>query len=574
MRIAGIVRRSPTQQPEARIIANPALAYIFNGIYIRGSALKIALSIFAGLGLFIIGVRLMADHLQQIAGRKMRRLVGQAMTHPRSAALLGLTAGAVMQSTNAVILMLTTLVSAGVMDTRKALPVINWANIGTAMLVFLAAFSMHMAVLTLIGITGLSYFLKLNLSTTHRHWVKAMLGIGLLFLGIDFIKQGAYLLKEAGWLQEYIAMAAQSYPLSFMVGLGVTVLVQSSSIITVVAMSIVSVGLLELGAGVAIVLGACLASGITAWLLGHNLAGYARQLVFYQLILKVLGVVATICLLGLETLTGIPLLMTCLEWLGATPALTLAIIYLLIQFMSDLVAHPLHHAIDRALARLSPPTEVEVMGKPRFLNDLALGEPHSALVLVEREQDALLSKFPDFINPLRDDSAATEYKVESLHESGQKVAGECAEFLTNIVDKHHTRDVLEKAVILRQRNELIRSLQEVLRDFYLEIQSITDGGSVKPLTHGMLESLHLLLEILYEAQAECNQEDLEMLRSLTHDRSDMMDGIRRRFIGVEHTLSKQTQESIFAVTMHFERVVWLLRRYVLLLDQSPLSSAH
>jgi phosphate:Na+ symporter len=533
--------------------------------------LKIFLSIFAGLGLFFIGIRLMADHLQQIAGRKMRRLVGRSMTHQLSGAVFGLTAGAVMQSTNAVIQMLGTLVSAGVMDTRKAFPVINWANLGTSMILLLSLFSMNLLVLTLIGLTGVAYFFRLNHSVLHRHWVKALLGIGLLFLGIDFIKHGSSLLKEAGWLKDYIFMSGGSHGLNFLVGFVVTLLVQSSSIITVVAMSVVSVGLLDLGQGVVIVLGASLASGVNAWMLGNNLTGYARQLVFYQLILKVLGVAATGLLLILEALTGLPLLMTAIQLTGISPAFTLAVIYMLVQVISDLVAHPFHHTIEHALTRLSPPTEIEVVGKPHYLSDHALGEPQSALVLVEREQEELLAKLPDFINPLREDSVTPAYKVESLHDAGQKVAAECAEFLTNIADQHHSRDVLERVVLLRQRNELIRSLQEVLRDLYLEIQPIDHGESAQQLLHGMLESLHLLLLTLSEAQAEWNPEDMEILRSLTHDRSEMMDSIRRRFIGMEHTLSKEAQQSIFAVTMHFERVVWLLRRYVLLLDQSHLT---
>jgi phosphate:Na+ symporter len=263
--------------------------------------------------------------------------------------------------------------------------------------------------------------------------------------------------------------------------------------------------------------------------------------------------------------------MTAIQLTGISPAFTLAVIYMLVQVISDLVAHPFHHTIEHALTRLSPPTEIEVVGKPHYLSDHALGEPQSALVLVEREQEELLAKLPDFINPLREDSVTPAYKVESLHDAGQKVAAECAEFLTNIADQHHSRDVLERVVLLRQRNELIRSLQEVLRDLYLEIQPIDHGESAQQLLHGMLESLHLLLLTLSEAQAEWNPEDMEILRSLTHDRSEMMDSIRRRFIGMEHTLSKEAQQSIFAVTMHFERVVWLLRRYVLLLDQSHLT---
>lgn len=245
--------------------------------------MEIAIKIFAGLGLFFIGVRLIADHLKQMTGQRLRALVARAVSNNRSAALLGLTSGAVLGSASAVIFLLATLVTARALNTRRALPVINWANLGTSMIVLLAATNLYLMVLVLLGLTGVAYFRHFNQSARFRHLVGATLGIGLLFLGLEFIKEGATALKYAPWLKEIVSSSGQSYGLSFVLGLVVTLLAQSSSTITVVAMTVAGVGLLDVSHGIAVVLGAGLASGISTWMLGHNLHGSARQLALYQL---------------------------------------------------------------------------------------------------------------------------------------------------------------------------------------------------------------------------------------------------------------------------------------------------
>ena len=261
---------------------------------------EILITIFAGLGLFFTGIRLIGHNLKQMTGRRLRALVGKAVADNRSATLYGLAAGAVMQSVNAVIFLLSTLVSTGVITTRQALPLINWANLGTSMIVLVAAVNLHLAVLMMVGLTGVAYYLRLDQSARYRHLVGLLLGLGLLFLGIDFIKTGAAPLKYAAWMQDLLKPTAQSVSLGFLLGVAVTLVAQSSSTVSVVAMTLAAAGVLDVAHGSAVVMGAGLASGISAWLLGHNLPGSARQLVVYQLILKTSGVAAFSALLMLE----------------------------------------------------------------------------------------------------------------------------------------------------------------------------------------------------------------------------------------------------------------------------------
>jgi len=534
----------------------------------------ILITIFAGLGLFFTGVRLIGQHLRQMTGRRLRTLVTQAVAGSRSSAMYGLAAGAVMQSVNAVIFLLSTLVSTGVIDTRKALPLIGWANLGTSMIVLLASVNLHWAVLTLVGLTGLAYHLKLDQSTRHRHLVGLLLGVGLLFLGIDFIKTGAYPLKHAEWLQGFVGSSSQSLVLGFALGVLVTVVAQSSSTITVVAMTVASVGLLDVPHGTAVVLGAGLASGITAWMLGHNLSGSAKQLVVYQFVLKAAGVLTFGVLLGIEHLSGWPMFMAACEALGLSDAATLAVVYVVLQILCDVAVHPFHHQIEHALEHHFPPSHEEVLGKPRFLSEAGLDEAETALDLVDCEHQRLLAELPLYVDPVRAEGPESVYAVDVLRTAGAAVARECDHFITALADRHHSRDVLERTVVLRERNKLIQSLQDTVHDFHKALAGHTDVRPVvHELLHSLTESLHMLLQLLADTHHDHDADDLGLLKALTQDRSDLMDSVRRRILTLGDDLPADQQQTVFTSTTLFERAVWLLRRHVLSLGLSDTGNA-
>jgi len=523
-------------------------------------------SIFAGLGLFFIGIRLIGTNLKQLAGRQMRMLITRAVSGKGTVALFGLAAGAIMQSMNAVIYILVALVTTGTIENKRAFPVIRWANIGTSMLIIVAALNMHLLVLVLIGITGITYYLNLDQSSRYRHAVGALLGIGLLFLGIDFIKTGSSILKDAAWLKVFIGFSAHYSVASFAVGVGVAMLAQSSSTITVVAMAMASSGLLIFDSGAMIVLGAGLGSALSAWTLAGRLTGSARQLILYQFSLKAPGVLIMVLLFLADWASGMHFIQTALQHAGLSPSAQLAAVYVLLQIASYLSTLLTHQHVKDLIERHAPPSDEETLGRPRYLYDEALAEPESALLLVDKEQQRLLSSLPDYLGSLREDVIKTGPAVEVRHPAESNILRLCDQFLTELADRNHNREVLKRTIVLRDRNELLGSLQESLVELITVANSNPHAGEVRTLINNLVESLHMMLETLADVAKLPDADDLDMLRMLTHDRSELMDSIRRRMQGGEIVVAPEVQQSVFSATALFERCTWLLRRYVLLLD--------
>jgi phosphate:Na+ symporter len=101
----------------------------------------------AGLSLFFTGAMGVRTKLQQMSGRKFRQVLARVTDRPVIAGVVGMGAGAVTQSASAVAFILSGMVASGMITLRRALPVVAALNVGTAALVFIAAFDMRLAIL-------------------------------------------------------------------------------------------------------------------------------------------------------------------------------------------------------------------------------------------------------------------------------------------------------------------------------------------------------------------------------------------------------------------------------------------
>ena len=101
--------------------------------------LQIGLGLFGGLALFLYGMNLMSNNLQEAAGERMRAILAAVTKNPFFGVLAGALATAVLQSSSATTVMTIGFVAAGLMGLRQAIPIIMGANIGTTITALLAA---------------------------------------------------------------------------------------------------------------------------------------------------------------------------------------------------------------------------------------------------------------------------------------------------------------------------------------------------------------------------------------------------------------------------------------------------
>src|SRR5258708_678785 len=150
----------------------------------------------AGLGLFFSGFHLISAYLTPLAVTRFRRQLTRATTYPSLGALTGILAGIVTQSTNAVTHVTISMVSAGIIDKRRAMPIPIWAHVGAALLVMLVAVNLRIGASYIIALAGFAIYLGIDRADPIRPLIAPFLGIGLLFLSLEMLESGAGPLRD------------------------------------------------------------------------------------------------------------------------------------------------------------------------------------------------------------------------------------------------------------------------------------------------------------------------------------------------------------------------------------------
>lgn len=229
---------------------------------------------FGGLGLFILGMKMMTDGLQASAGQKIRRILEAISSNRIMGCLTGAGVTAIVQSSSATTVMLIGFVSAGIMSLQQAVGVVIGANVGTTITGQLIAFKLTEAALPAVALgVGLKYFSK---KRKFRYIGDIILGFGLLFYGMEVMKDGLSPIKSDPQFIEFFTRfntgTLGGILLCVFMGAILTVAVQSSSATIGLTMALATSGLLSFPTAIALVLGENIGTTITAQLstIGSN----------------------------------------------------------------------------------------------------------------------------------------------------------------------------------------------------------------------------------------------------------------------------------------------------------------
>lgn len=249
---------------------------------------EIIFGIIGGLGLFLFGMKLLSEAFQKLAGTRLRQIL-KFLTNK---AVIGILTGAVVtgiiQSSSATTVMVVGFVNAGLLALKQAIGVIMGANIGTTVTAQIIAFKIDQYALPAIGL-GFAIFI-LARRKTWKFWGQALLGFGLLFLGLFIMKQVLGPLKESPFTKQALISLSTNPLLGVLAGAIITAIIQSSSATLGLIMAMAFNGLLSFPACIGLILGADIGTTITAQIasVGTNLT--ARRAAWAHTLFNVLGV--------------------------------------------------------------------------------------------------------------------------------------------------------------------------------------------------------------------------------------------------------------------------------------------
>ena len=253
------------------------------------------ISVIGGLAIFLFGMKIMSEGLQKVAGPKMRQILSVMTGNRFSGVLTGLTVTSAVQSSSATTVMLVSFVHAGLVTLPQSIGVIMGANIGTTFtgwLVAILGFKVKIAAMALPAIS-LGFFVRFFKVKSLTQWGEVLVGFGILFLGLDFMKDAVHHLRESEMLLSLMANARADvigWRLAA-VGIGtfVTLLVQSSSATMAITMTLAAQGMIGLDTACALVIGENIGTTVTANLAAIGASRAAKRAALAHFIFNIFG---------------------------------------------------------------------------------------------------------------------------------------------------------------------------------------------------------------------------------------------------------------------------------------------
>ncbi|MBU0551787.1 Na/Pi cotransporter family protein [Myxococcota bacterium] len=255
------------------------------------------ITLLGGLGLFLYGMSVMSEALQNVAGERLRGFLRKLTKNRFAGIFTGFAVTTIIQSSSATTVMLVGFVSAGLISLTQAIGVVMGANIGTTItgwLVALLGFKIDINMLALPAI-GLGFFARFLKREQLTSWGGVLLGFGLLFLGLTFMKDSVGDLRKSQAVMEWLGSASVngigSYLLVVGIGAAVTMIIQSSSATMAVTMTLAQQGLIDFNTAAALIMGENIGTTITANLAAVGASASARQTARVHMLFNVAGVI-------------------------------------------------------------------------------------------------------------------------------------------------------------------------------------------------------------------------------------------------------------------------------------------
>ncbi len=409
-----------------------------------------------GIGIFLYGMKIMGEGLENAAGDKLKGLLNIITKNRFVALMVGILFTAVIQSSSATTAMVVGFVNAGLISLGQAISVIMGADIGTTVTSVIIS-------LNLSGIAPLAVFIGVAMlffskKQLVKHIGEIITGFGLLFMGINYMSDAMAPLKTSEVFQNFITNNSNPF-VGVLIGLLITALIQSSSASVGILQAIAMQGLVPINFSAYIILGQNIGAVMPTLLSSVGTKVNAKRAALFRLLFNITGVIIFF------VITTFTPYVSLIEKITDNPTLQISLLHIIFNVGSVAILMPFSKKFIKLTEIIIKDKENEEDAlKLRFIDERILQTPPMAVIQAGRETErmAKIAK-ENFVFATECLMSGDLSKAESIRFGEEKV---------NFLNKEITNYLIElnKFELSRKDTEFIGTLYHTVND----IERISD----------------------------------------------------------------------------------------------------
>lgn len=413
--------------------------------------MQTAITLMGGLGMFLYGMNVMGEGLQKAAGSKLKKIIEMLTSNVVMGVLVGTVVTGIIQSSSATTVMVVGFVNAGIMTLSQAIGVIMGANIGTTVTAQLVSFSLEDIAPIALGI-GIIFYMFTSKEKT-KQVAEILIGFGLLFTGMEFMKQAVEPLAELESFRNALLFLSKNPVLGILAGFAITGIVQSSSASMGMLIALASQGLVPITAALPILYGDNIGTCVTSLISSLGASRNAKRAAIMHLSFNVIGTLLFMILLNKPIVAVV-------QYLDPTnTARQIANAHTLFNIINVILLLPFSKYIVKLAERIVPIKEEEIelatANTTKYLDERMFETPSIALGNTVQEVSRMGEKAKKSYN----------YSIKGLLEKDNKS-------IEKTFSSEKTVDILHKSILsylLKLSNTNMNSDERIKADLLFHI---------------------------------------------------------------------------------------------------------
>ncbi|WNO06419.1 Na/Pi cotransporter family protein [Rhodoferax mekongensis] len=515
------------------------------------------LNLFAAIALLVWGTQQVRTGILRVFGANLRTILSRSVSNRFAAAISGIGVTAVVQSSTATALIVSSFVGQGLIKLPAALAVMLGADIGTSLMA--VVFSRDLSWLSPLFIfVGVVLFISKQ-STTPGRVGRVLIGLGLMLLALKLVTQSTAVLTQAPAVKALLGSLSSDLLLELLVGATLAVVSYSSLAIVLLTATLASTAVIPVDVALGLVLGANLGSGLLAVLTTLNTNIETRQVPLGNLVFKVLGVLAVSLFPGVWMRVAGPYISDAATLVvGFHLAFNIGVGIAFIGF-TQVVAGWVEHWLPK-------PDKTTVAGRQRHLDPTALATPSLAISCAVREAmhqaDVVEAMLIGSIKVMKESDVNLAQELRKMDDTVDELYSDIKYYLTKISrealgenEAKRWTDIISFTINMEQIGDII---ERVIQD--IEDKKINKGRQFSEAGLAEICELHArLLDNLRLGMSVFLNGNVRDARRLLEEKTKFRD-LERQYAATHIArLADNTLPSIETSSLHLDLISDLKR---------------